>query len=47
MVIELNRDNYETEVNGSDKPLLVDFLGPQMGAMPRPHVRSGGIGKGL
>ena len=31
MVIELNRDNYETEVNGSDKPLLVDFWGPKCG----------------
>ena len=29
MPIELNRDNYETEVNGSDIPVLVDFWGPQ------------------
>lgn len=29
MAIELNRENYEAEVNGSDKPMLVDFWGPQ------------------
>ena len=29
MPIELDRDNYETEVNGSDIPVLVDFWGPQ------------------
>ena len=29
MAIELNRDNYETEVNQSDKPVLVDFWGPK------------------
>ena len=29
MAIELNRDNYETEVNQSDKPVLVDFWGPR------------------
>lgn len=29
MPIEVNRENYETEVNGSDKPVLVDFWGPQ------------------
>ena len=31
MTIELNRDNYETEVNQSDKPVLVDFWGPRCG----------------
>ncbi len=31
MPIELNRDNYETEVNGSDIPVLVDFWGPRCG----------------
>ncbi|MBW2031349.1 MAG: thioredoxin, partial [Deltaproteobacteria bacterium] len=29
MAIELNRDNYESEVSQSDKPVLVDFWGPQ------------------
>jgi thioredoxin 1 len=29
MPIEVNRENYEAEVNGSDKPVLVDFWGPQ------------------
>ena len=29
MTIELNRDNYEAEVNQSDKPVLVDFWGPR------------------
>ena len=29
MPIELNRDNYETEVNGARKPVLVDFWGPR------------------
>jgi thioredoxin 1 len=29
MAMELNRDNYESEVNGSDKPILIDFWGPQ------------------
>jgi thioredoxin 1 len=31
MAIELNRDNYQTEVNGADKPVLVDFWGPRCG----------------
>jgi thioredoxin 1 len=31
MAIELNRDNYEAEVNGADKPVLVDFWGPRCG----------------
>jgi thioredoxin 1 len=31
MPIELNRDNYEAEVNDSDVPVLVDFWGPQCG----------------
>ena len=31
MPTELNRDNYEIEVNGSDLPVLVDFWGPQCG----------------
>ena len=29
MTIELNRDNYEAEVNQSDMPMLVDFWGPR------------------
>lgn len=29
MAIELNRENFEAEVNESDKPVLVDFWGPQ------------------
>jgi thioredoxin 1 len=29
MTIELNRDNYEAEVNQSDRPVLVDFWGPR------------------
>ena len=28
MAIELNRDNYEAEVNKQDRVLLVDFWGP-------------------
>jgi len=31
MPIELNRDNYEAEVNESDLPVLVDFWGPKCG----------------
>ncbi|MGD9044255.1 MAG: thioredoxin family protein [Desulfobacterales bacterium] len=31
MPVELNRDNYETEVNTSDAPVLVDFWGPRCG----------------
>ena len=31
MPIELNRDNYEREVKGADKPMLVDFWGPRCG----------------
>ncbi len=31
MPTELNRDNYEAEVNESDIPVLVDFWGPQCG----------------
>lgn len=31
MAVELNRDNYEDEVNGSEKPVLVDFWGPRCG----------------
>ena len=29
MTIELNRENFETEVLAADKPVLVDFWGPQ------------------
>jgi thioredoxin 1 len=29
MTMELNRDNYESEVLASEEPLLVDFWGPQ------------------
>lgn len=29
MAIELDRDSYEAEVNGADKPVLVDFWGPR------------------
>ena len=29
MAIELNRDNYESEVLGSKEPVMVDFWGPQ------------------
>ena len=29
MAIDLNRDNYESEVLQSDKPVMVDFWGPQ------------------
>ena len=29
MSIELNRDNYESETLQSEKPVLVDFWGPQ------------------
>ncbi len=29
MAIELNRDNYESEVLQSKEPVLVDFWGPQ------------------
>jgi thioredoxin 1 len=31
MVMELNRDNYETEVSGSQGLMLVDFWGPRCG----------------
>ncbi len=31
MAIELNRDNYQTEVDKGDKPVLVDFWGPRCG----------------
>ena len=31
MAIDLNRDNYAAEVNGADKPVLVDFWGPRCG----------------
>jgi thioredoxin 1 len=29
MAVELTRDSYEVEVNGSDRPVLVDFWGPR------------------
>ena len=29
MALELNRDNYDSEVLKSEKPVLVDFWGPQ------------------
>ena len=29
MSIDLNRDNYDSEVLGSKEPVLVDFWGPQ------------------
>lgn len=29
MAIELNRDNYETEVLEAKEPIMVDFWGPQ------------------
>ena len=29
MAIELNRDNYESEILNSKEPVLVDFWGPQ------------------
>ena len=29
MAVELNRDNYEAEVNKAETPVLVDFWGPQ------------------
>ena len=29
MAIELNRDNYESEISNSAEPVLVDFWGPQ------------------
>ena len=29
MAIELNRENFETEVHVSKKPMLIDFWGPQ------------------
>ncbi len=29
MILELNRDNFETEVLMSNQPVLVDFWGPQ------------------
>jgi len=29
MATELNRDNFEDEVHGSDTPVLVDFWGPR------------------
>jgi thioredoxin 1 len=31
MAIELNRDNFEQVTLESDKPLLIDFWGPQCG----------------
>ena len=31
MAIDLDRDSYEAEVHGSDKPVLVDFWGPRCG----------------
>ena len=31
MAVDLNRDNYESEIAGSDKPMLVDFWGPRCG----------------
>ncbi len=31
MAVELNRDNYESEIAQSDKPVLVDFWGPRCG----------------
>ena len=31
MTIEVNRDNYQAEVIGADKPVLVDFWGPRCG----------------
>ena len=39
MVTELNRDNYQSEVDQSNKPVLVDFWGPRcspcLALMPR------------
>ena len=29
MAVELNRDNFESEILGSKEPVLVDFWGPQ------------------
>lgn len=29
MAIEVNRDNYESQVLGSKEPVMVDFWGPQ------------------
>ncbi|MGD0916590.1 MAG: thioredoxin family protein [Thermodesulfobacteriota bacterium] len=29
LVIELNRDNYESEISNCKEPILVDFWGPQ------------------
>ena len=29
MAVELNRDNYDDEVLNADKPVIVDFWGPQ------------------
>jgi len=29
--VELNRDNYESEIKHSEMPVLVDFWGPQCG----------------
>jgi thioredoxin 1 len=46
MTIELNRDNYEAEVNQSDRPVLVDFWGPRcnpsMALMPSVEKRISG-----
>jgi len=31
MAVELNRDNYDEEVLKAEKPVIVDFWGPQCG----------------